>query len=193
MTETTDNQARLPEAVHRFVLHWGNMGDRWGVTRSVSQVHALLYLSERPLTADEIADKLNMARSNVSTSLRELTTWNLVRRVPVLGDRRDYFEAETDLWTMVQRIAAGRKSRELDPAATALRECVAAAERDPRISPEARRRLGEMLGFMERMGGWYEQMLALPKSQITALMKLGGGIVRLLDRGAAKRRASGGE
>jgi DNA-binding transcriptional regulator GbsR (MarR family) len=191
MTETTDSQARLPEAVHRFVLHWGNMGDRWGVTRSVSQVHALLYLSERPLTADEIADKLNMARSNVSTSLRELTTWNLVRRVPVLGDRRDYFEAETDLWTMVQRIAAGRKSRELDPAAIALRECIAAAERDPRISPEARRRLGEMLGFLERLGGWYEQMLALPKSQITALMKLGGGIVRLLDRGASKRRASG--
>lgn len=193
MTELTDNHARLPEAVHRFVLHWGNMGDRWGVTRSVSQVHALLYLSERPLTADEIADKLNMARSNVSTSLRELTSWNLVRRVPVLGDRRDYFEAEIDLWTMVQRIAAGRKSRELDPAASALRECIAAAERDPRISAEARKRLGEMLGFLERLTSWYEQMLALPRSQITALMKLGGGVAKLLERGARRGRESSGE
>jgi DNA-binding transcriptional regulator GbsR (MarR family) len=182
MAENSDVTDRLPEAVHRFVLHWGNMGDKWGVTRSVSQVQALLYVSDRPLTADEIADKLNMARSNVSTSLRELMSWNLVRRVPTLGDRKDYFEAETDLWTMVQRIAAGRKSRELDPAAAALRECIAAADKDSRVSPEARKRLAEMSAFVEQLGGWYEQMLALPRPQVSALMKLGSGIVRLLDR-----------
>ena len=186
MAEITETNGRLPEAVHRFVLHWGNMGERWGVTRSVSQVHALLYLAERPLTADEIADKLNMARSNVSTSLRELAAWKLIRRAPVLGDRRDFFEAETDLWTMVQRIAAGRKARELDPAAAALRECLQEAERDPRVSPAARARLAEMLGFIDRLGNWYEQMLGLPKAQVSALMKLGGGIVRFLEKRKAR-------
>jgi DNA-binding transcriptional regulator GbsR (MarR family) len=190
MAENSEVTERLPEAVHRFVLHWGNMGDRWGVTRSVSQVQALLYVSDRPLTADDIADKLNMARSNVSTSLRELMSWNLVRRVPTLGDRKDYFETETDLWTMVQRIAAGRKSRELDPAAAALRECIAAADKDPRVSPEARKRLAEMSGFLEQLGGWYEQMLSLPRTQVTQLMKLGSGIARLLDRPSKAKRAA---
>ena len=100
----------------------------------------------------------------------------------MLGDRRDFFVAETDLWTMVQRIAAGRKARELDPAAAALRECLAEAERDPRVSEAARARLAEMLGFVDRLGGWYEQMLSLPKAQVSALMKLGGGIVKFLER-----------
>lgn len=181
MAEISDGRGRLPESVHRFVLHWGNMGDKWGVTRSVAQVHALLYVSEKPLTADQIADKLNMARSNVSTSLRELSSWNLIRRVPVLGDRRDYYAAETDLWTMIQRIAAGRKARELDPVAAALKECLSEAERDARVSPEVRRRLTEMLDFTDQLSRWYEQMLALPKAQAVALMKLGSGIVRFLE------------
>src|SRR5438128_12305675 len=98
MTETNDNTDPLPAAVTRFVLHWGDMGSQWGVNRSVSQIHALLYLSERPLTAEEIAAVLELARSNVSNSIRELMAWNLIRRVPVKGDRRDHFAAETDLW-----------------------------------------------------------------------------------------------
>lgn len=190
MTEITGTYVKLPEAIRRFVLHWGNMADRWGVTRSVSQVHALLFASDKPLTADEIAELLGMARSNVSTSLRELTGWNLIRRVPVLGDRRDYFAAETDLWTMVQRIAAGRKQRELDPAAAALRECLAEARGDDDVSPQLRQRLEEMLSFVERASGWYEQMLALPKHQVLALMKLGSGVVRLLERSRGGRRKS---
>ncbi len=177
--------------MRRFVLHWGNMGDRWGVNRSVSQVHALLYVAERPMTAEAIADVLTMARSNVSNSLRELMSWQLIRRVPVLGDRRDHFQAETDLWTMVTRIAAGRKVRELDPAAAALRECVAAARKDPGVSAQATARLEEMLGFVERLGHWYEQMLSLPKGQVIALMKLGTGIVRLLERRSLRRKAVG--
>ena len=99
MTEIQERTSTpLPESVRRFVAHWGGMGDHWGVNRSVSQVHALLYLSERPLSAEEIAASLGMARSNVSTSLRELQSWELIRRAPVLGDRRDFFEAETDIW-----------------------------------------------------------------------------------------------
>jgi DNA-binding transcriptional regulator GbsR (MarR family) len=190
MTEITGTHVKLPEAVRRFVLHWGSMADRWGVTRSMSQVHALLFASERPLTADEIAELLGMARSNVSTSLRELAGWNLIRRVPVLGDRRDYFEAETDVWTMVQRIADGRKKRELEPAAAALRECLAEASGDAAVSPQLRERLKEMLSFVERAGEWYEQMLALPKTQVLALMKLGSGVVRLLERSRGARKRS---
>jgi DNA-binding transcriptional regulator GbsR (MarR family) len=191
MTEISKTFAELPDPIRRFVLHWGNMGDRWGVNRSVSQVHALLYASERPLTAEEIADALSMARSNVSNSLRELMTWQIIRRVPVLGDRRDHFQAETDLWTMVKCIAAGRKARELDPAAAALRECVADARKDPAVGTQATARLEEMLAFVERLSRWYEQMLSLPKSQVIALMKLGTGIVRLLERRPLRRKAVG--
>ena len=100
---------RLPAAAERFVLHWGDMGGQWGVNRSVAQIHAVLFLSERPLTADDIAAALGMARSNVSNSIKELLAWNLIRRVPIKGDRRDHFEAEADVWEMFTRISAGRR------------------------------------------------------------------------------------
>jgi DNA-binding transcriptional regulator GbsR (MarR family) len=183
MTETTDRTKILPAPVERFVLHWGDMGNEWGVNRSVSQIHALLYLSERPLTADEIADRLELARSNVSTSIKELLAWNLIRRVPVKGDRRDHFEAETDLWEIVTRIAAGRKERELDPAVAALQACVRDAEGDRTIHPVARKRLKEMLDFVETMDRWYGQMITVPKPKIAALIRLGARIVRLLSIG----------
>ena len=108
MTEITDKPINLAPALERFVLHWGDMGGQWGVNRSVSQIQALLYLSERPLTAEEIAETLGLARSNVSNSIKELLSWNLVRRVPMRGDRREHFEAEADVWEMFIRIAAGR-------------------------------------------------------------------------------------
>jgi len=191
MTEIKDSETTgspvLSPAVQQFVLHWGNLGDRWGVNRSVSQIHALLYVSDRPLTAEEIADSLGIARSNVSNSLRELQAWNLIRAVPVLRDRRTFYVAETDLWTLVTRIAAGRKERELDPAAAALKECLESAEKDGQSSPLVTRRLREMLDFVERTSRWYEQMIRLPRVQITALMKLGAGVVRLLDRGSSRR------
>jgi DNA-binding transcriptional regulator GbsR (MarR family) len=188
ITDTPSNQATpLSPAVQQFVLHWGNLGDRWGVNRSVSQIHALLYVADKPLTAEEIADSLGIARSNVSTSLRELMAWDLIRAVPVLRDRRTFYVAETDLWTLVSRIAAGRKERELDPAAAALKECLESAQGDPDVNPVVTRRLREMLEFVERTSRWYEQMIRLPRAQITALMKLGAGVVRLLDRGGSKR------
>jgi DNA-binding transcriptional regulator GbsR (MarR family) len=190
MTEITDKKGHLPEPVRQFVLLWGNLGERWGVNRSVSQIHALLYASDRALTAEEIADTLGIARSHVSNSLRELQSWEIVRQLAVMGDRRTFYEAETDLWTLVTRIAAGRKARELDPAAAALRQCLTAAEGAGSVSPVVTRRLREMLEFVERTGRWYEQMAKLPKSQLATLMKLGGGISRLLDlRPGSKRRA----
>ena len=188
MTEITDTNDILPEAVRRFVLEWGNLGERWGVNRSVSQIHALLYASKKPLAAEEIADLLGIARSNVSNSLRELQSWNIIRSVPILGDRRTFYTAETDLWNLVSRIAAGRKARELDPAAVALRECVEMTRDDESVDPAVQLRLREMLDFVERLSRWYDQMIALPRSKIITLMKLGGGIARLLDRSGKRGR-----
>jgi DNA-binding transcriptional regulator GbsR (MarR family) len=188
MTETTDKTGELPQAVREFVLLWGNLGERWGVNRSVSQIHALLYASERALTAEEIADCLSIARSNVSTSLRELQNWDIVRATAVMGDRRTFYEAETDLWTLVSRIAQGRKARELDPAAAALRQCLAAAEGDRSVNPVATKRLRAMLEFVEQTSRWYEQMATLPKAQLATLMKLGSGVSRWLSPRAGKRK-----
>jgi len=183
MTEITEKTVKLPGAVERFVLHWGDMGSQWGVNRSVSQIHALLYLSERPLAAEEIAATLGLARSNVSNSIRELMAWDLIRRVPVKGDRRDHFEAETDLWEIAMRIAAVRKEREIDPAVDALKACVAEAERDPKLHPVAGKRLKEMLAFVESLDRWYAQMLTVPKPKLAALIRLGTRLVGLLPLG----------
>jgi DNA-binding transcriptional regulator GbsR (MarR family) len=188
MTETTDGTGILPDPVKRFVLLWGNLGERWGVNRSVSQIHALLYASKEPMAAEDIADALGIARSNVSNSLRELQSWNIIRSVPILGDRRTFYTAETDLWNLMSRIAAGRKARELDPAAEALRECVEMTRDDGNVDPVVQLRLREMLDFVERLSRWYDQMIALPRSKITTLMKLGSGIARLLDRGGKRSR-----
>jgi DNA-binding transcriptional regulator GbsR (MarR family) len=183
---TTDTPPPLAPAIERFVLHWGDMGGQWGVNRSISQIHALLYLSERPLTADEIAESLGLARSNVSNSIKELLSWNLIRRVPVRGDRREHFEAETDVWEMFIRIAAGRKEREIDPAMAALRLCLSEADADSKIHPIARRRLKDMLDFVGTMDTWYAQMLTVPKSKLAALMRFGARIVNLLPGGKGK-------
>jgi DNA-binding transcriptional regulator GbsR (MarR family) len=180
MTEITEKAGKLPNAVERFVLHWGDMGGQWGVNRSISQIHALLYLSERPRTAEDIAAVLGLARSNVSTSIRQLVAWNLIRRVPVKGDRREHFEAEIDVWEIAMRIAAIRKEREIDPAVETLKACVADAEGDPKLHPVARKRLNDMLTFVETLDRWYMQMLTVPKTKLAALIRLGTRIVSLI-------------
>ncbi len=180
MTETTVNKSPLPPAVQRFVLHWGEMGAVWGVNRSIGQIHALLYLSSRPLTAEDIADTLALARSNVSNSLKELLQWNLIRRVQMLGDRRDFFEAEADLWEMVTRIADGRKTRELDPTTAMLRTCLAEAEADRFIDPRAKERIAAMLGFVEMIDKWATDMRRIPRAKLALLMRLGSAVLRFL-------------
>ena len=186
MTETADTTKRLPAAVEQFVLRWGDMGGQWGVNRSVAQIHALLYLSDRPLTAEDIADSLGMARSNVSNSIRELIGWKLIRRVPLLGDRRDHYEAEADLWQMLTRIAQGRKEREIDPMVEALGHVLAAAEGDPTLSRVARGRLSEMHTFVTTIDTWYGQMLSVPPSTLMSLIKMGSKVVGLLGLGRGK-------
>jgi len=186
MTETTVHSQNLPAAVQEFVLRWGDLGGQWGVNRSVAQIQALLYLSDRPLTAEEIADTLGLARSNVSNSIKELTGWKLVRRVPVLGDRRDHFEAEADLWQILTRIAQGRKEREIDPAVAAINSVLAQAEGDPKISKVARARLNEMQDFMTTLDGWFGQMLNVEPTVLMRLIKLGTRVVHLLKLGRGK-------
>ena len=185
MTEITVTPD-LPPAVRRFVLHWGDMGGQWGVNRSVSQIHALLYLAEKPLTAEDIAETLAMARSNVSNSLKELQGWGLVRRVPVMGDRRDHFEADTDIWSIAAKIAQGRKERELDPAIAALEACVADAAADPKLSATAVARLAAMLDFTRTLTGWFDQMSKVPRPTLMALIRLGARVASFLPRGKAK-------
>lgn len=179
MTEIASDSETLPPAVEAFVLRWGDLGGQWGVNRSVAQIQALLFLSERPLTAEDIADKLGMARSNVSNSLKELLNWKLVMRVPVLGDRRDHYVAETDLWQMTTKVAQGRKEREIDPMVTAIRAAMAEAD-DPRISPLVRERLQGMHDFVNTVEAWYNQMLHVPPQQLMRLIRLGSKVVSLL-------------
>ncbi len=183
MTEITVRSQKLPPAVEQFVLRWGDMGGQWGVNRSVAQIQALLFLSDRPLTAEDIAETLGMARSNVSNSIRELLIWKLIRRVPVLGDRRDHYEAEADLWQIMTHIARGRKEREIDPAVAALRHVLETADDDPQISATARARLKEMQSFLGTLDTWFSQMVTVPPATLMALMKLGTRVVSLVSLG----------
>ncbi len=174
------DSAPLAPAVRQFVLHWGEMGTQWGVNRSVAQIHALLYLSERPLNAEEISEKLGIARSNTSNSLKELMGWQLIRRVPMLGDRREHFEAEVDLWQMLTAIAKGRKQREVDPAVAALKICRAEAEQDSSISPVARKRIEAMQEFVTTMDQWHDDMINVPPAKLLTAIKLGRKVLNFL-------------
>lgn len=163
----------------RFVLHWGEMGSRWGVNRTVAQIHALLFLAGRPMPADEIADILVVARSNVSTSLRELVNFNLARVVHLLGDRRDHFETSKDVWELFRTVVRERKAREFDPTVNVLRELVA----DPAFAAEpadARARMKDTLALMGALSSWGEEMLRLEPATLMKLMKLGSRIQKLL-------------
>jgi DNA-binding transcriptional regulator GbsR (MarR family) len=188
MTEINVQTAALEGPIERFVLHWGEMGTSWGVNRSVAQIHALLYLSETPLTAEDIAERLAMARSNVSTSLRELLSWNLIRRVHAMGDRRDFYEAEADMFEMVRRIAMGRKSREIDPALAVLRNCVAEAKSDAAVPASVRKRLTAMLEFTETVDRSFGEIMRLPAPTLMGLIRMGGAIARFAGRNTSKKQ-----
>jgi DNA-binding transcriptional regulator GbsR (MarR family) len=170
----------LTPVAQKFILHWGEMGARWGVNRTVAQIHALLYISPRPLHAEEIATTLSVARSNVSTSLRELQGWGIVRVVHVLRDRRDHFESMKDVWEMFQTVLDERKRREIDPTLVLLRECVAEAEKAGPSEATTTERLRGLLEFFETMSNWYEQIRRLPHGAVVRLVKMGGRVRKLL-------------
>ncbi len=173
----------LTPVTERFVLHWGEMGSRWGVNRTMAQIHALLFLAGRPLPADEIAETLSVARSNVSTSLKELQSWKLVKIIHVMGDRRDHFETSGDVWELFRTIVMERKGRELDPTVETLRQCVASAD-FAREEHAAQHRIKETLAFMETLSRWSEEMLRLEPETLMKLMKTGAKVQQLL-RGKA--------
>jgi DNA-binding transcriptional regulator GbsR (MarR family) len=173
---------QLTPAVEKYVLHWGEMGTRWGTNRTVAQIQALLYLSPEPLRADEICELLSVARSHVSTSIRELQSYGLVRMTHVLGDRRDYFESIHDVWELFRVIIEQRKQRELNPTLSMLRSCVAEVETESDTDPVTRERIRNMLEFVESTSDWYEQIRDIPSSTLTKLMKLGSGITRLVKK-----------
>jgi DNA-binding transcriptional regulator GbsR (MarR family) len=145
----------------------------------------LLYLSDRPLHAEEIVEQLGLARSNVSNGLKELQGYGIVRRVHVESDRRDHFVAETDLWDMLMRIAAERKRREIDPTLAVLAELSARLKDDRAAPPHIRERITRMHEFISTLGTWYEQVRGLPKPTLVTLMKLGAKVVRFIP-GAGK-------
>src|SRR5256885_1289949 len=164
----------LTPLMQKFILHWGEMGTRWGINRTVAQIHALLYLSPRPMHAEEIAETLSVARSNVSNSLRELQGWGIVRVAHVMGDRRDHFESLKDVWEMFRIVLDERKKREADPTLHMLREAVAEANKKPASADDyTRQRLADMLQFFELMTQWYESTRKMPTPAVIKLCKLG--------------------
>src|ERR1700739_2168461 len=187
MSEVT--KSSLTPVAQKFILHWGEMGTRWGINRTVAQVHALLFLSPKPLPADEISTTLAVARSNVSTSLRELQGWGIVRVAHVLGDRRDHFESIKDVWEIFRIVSEERKRREIDPTLRVLAGWVGDAKAHPNGEGEAytRERLESMLEFLTAMTGLFEEILRMPTGALKGVVKLRGKVITLL--GTDKKKA----
>ncbi|HEY6466239.1 MAG TPA: MarR family transcriptional regulator [Candidatus Acidoferrales bacterium] len=170
----------LSPTTQKFILHWGEMGTKWGINRTVAQVHALLFISPKPIHAEEIAETLSVARSNVSNSLRELQGWGIVRVVHVLGDRRDHFESVKDVWEIFRIVAEERKRREIDPTLRVLQECVAELHGAAQSDKYTRERLESMLEFLTVTTGLFEEVVRIPAGALKGVGKLRGKIVTLL-------------
>ena len=170
----------LTPVAQKFILHWGEMGTKWGINRTVAQVHALLFLSPKPLPADDISTTLAVARSNVSTSLRELQGWGIARVVHVLGDRRDHFETTKDVWEIFRTVSEERKRREIDPTLRVLAECVQELKPNAQSDTYTRERLETMLEFLGTMTGLFDEVLRMPVGALKGVGKLRGKVITLL-------------
>jgi DNA-binding transcriptional regulator GbsR (MarR family) len=177
---------QLTDIQRKFVLHWGEMGSMWGVNRTVSQIHALLFFHGRPLHAEEIADTLTVARSNVSTSLKELLNWNLIRTTQVLGDRRDYYETSLDVWELFRTVVRERKEREFDPTVRMLREIVASPDFQHEPA-DAQDRIRSTLDLMQKLGRWADEMLRLSPGTLDKVLSLGASVQKFVRGDAAPR------
>ena len=171
--------AELTAVQTQYILHWGEMGTRWGINRTVAQIHALLYLSPRALPAEEIAKTLSVARSNVSTSIRELETWGIVRAVHVLGDRREHYESMKDVWEMFRVIVEQRKRREVDPTLQLLRNSLAELEKEGGADTYTRERLEAMAEFFEAGTAAYEEISRVSPQALRGILKVRGKIRKL--------------
>src|SRR6266487_1348828 len=173
----------LPPVAQKFILHWGEMGTRWGINRTVAQIHALLYLSPKPLPADDIVETLAVARSNVSTSLKELQGWGIVKLVHVMGDKRDHFQSMKDVWDMFRVVLDERKRREIDPTLNLLRECLAEAEQGKGTDAYTRERLRALKDFFETTTAWYLQVRQWPTAALVKFVKLGDRVLKTIGLG----------
>ena len=171
----------LTQVERKFILHWGEMGTRWGINRTVAQIHALLFISPEPLPAEDIADTLNVARSNVSTSLKELQGWRIVKRVHVLGDKRDHFETMSDVWEMFRMVLDERKRREIDPTVALLEECMAEAAGD--TDKQTAARLRELHRFFQTTTSWYMRIAKMPTAALVKFLSAGDKVVKTLRLG----------
>jgi DNA-binding transcriptional regulator GbsR (MarR family) len=179
---------QLTPVSEKFILHWGEMGTQWGVNRSVAQIHALLFLAGRALDAEEIAATLNLARSNVSASLKELQGWQLARVTHQMGDRKDYFETSTDVWELFRLIVQGRRQREIDPTVRVLQDLLAS----PDLAQEgkgAQQRMHDTLQFIKVLTAWSDEMLRLKPETLMKTLGLGAKISRAL-RGRKEEKAA---
>ena len=175
----------LSPAARKFIVHWGELGTRWGINRTVAQVHALLFLSAKPLDVAVICDTLEVARSNASNSLRELKGWGVVRSVHLIGDRREHFEAITDVWQMLSILAEARKRREIDPTLAILRECAAEVDASDRIADRyTKSRIHAMLDLFETLTPLVDEFLRVPPATLRGIVGLRGRLQSLLNRGA---------
>ncbi len=169
----------LTPVKQKFILHWGEMGTLWGVNRTVSQIHALLYIAGCPLHAEEIADTLGVARSNVSNSLKELQNWKLVKLAHVMGDRRAHFETSLDVWELFRTVVRERKERELSPTIGILQQCLDS----PDIGQEDKAtqlRISETLALMQTLTSWTDEMLRLEPATLMKLLKMGAAVQKLV-------------
>jgi DNA-binding transcriptional regulator GbsR (MarR family) len=171
---------RLTPVMQKYIIHWGEMGSRWGMNRSVAQIHALLYLSAEGLHADEIAETLGIARSNVSVGIKELIGWGLVQITHSLGDRRDFFVAQHDPWEVIRVIIEGRKRREIDPTVAVLRDCVEQLKTESETPANVRERLTGQLEFLETVTTWYDSIKTLPRKTLLKMMRLGHRIAKII-------------
>jgi DNA-binding transcriptional regulator GbsR (MarR family) len=175
-----EEMTNLSPVQQKFILHWGEMGTRWGINRTVAQMHALLYISEKPLNAEQIAETLGVARSNVSTSLKELQGWGIVKLVHVMGDKRDHFESMKDVWEMFRAVLDERKRREIDPTLRLLRDCIAEAEKDKETDEYTEERLRALHNFFQITTSWYVQVRQWPTQALVKFVKLGDKVLKLL-------------
>lgn len=182
---------QLTEIQRKFVLHWGEMGSLWGVNRTVSQIHALLFVHGKPLHAEALSETLNVARSNVSNSLKELQAWNLVRVTHVLGDRRDYFETSVDVWELFRTVVRERKEREFDPTVRMLREIIASPDfgSEP---PDAQDRIRATMELMAKLGSWADEMLRLSPGTLDKVLTLGASVQKFIRGDASQANGGGG-
>jgi DNA-binding transcriptional regulator GbsR (MarR family) len=170
----------LPPLSRQFIAHFGEMGSKWGINRTVGQIYALIFISERALNADEIAEALAFSRSNVSMGLKELMAWRLVRLEHRPGDRRDYFSAPGDVWTIFKTLAEERQRREVEPTLSALRTALLETPDSPE-ERHAQQRMREMYELMERMTEWFAEVRKLSPDTLVGLMALGGKVGKVLD------------